>query len=75
VAELQDKLVTFPVTAAVSRGDGGQGAALEALMALGYPGLDARRALDAAVGADGTEALVRAALQILDEAPRGGGPR
>ena len=66
VSELQEKLAAFPVMATDGVIPGQTAAALEALIGLGYPLLEARRALDAAPGSGNAEELIRGALEFLD---------
>lgn len=71
VGELREKLVFLPVITEDGVGVArGHGAALEALIGLGYPMVEARRALDAATGSGTTEDLIRAALEFLDARSR-----
>jgi Holliday junction DNA helicase RuvA len=63
VGELQDKLVDMPPTAGEVAD--GYGAALSALVSLGYSPLDARQALEKTPVGAPTEELVRAALEAL----------
>jgi holliday junction DNA helicase RuvA len=66
VGELQEKLVGFPVGTTDHVAPGPSAAAFEALIGLGYPPLEARRALDAAPSSPSAEELIRGALEFLD---------
>ena len=71
IGELQEKVAALPPLPNTNGEPSSQAAALDALTGLGYPLLEARRALDAVPPGDGRpEDLIRAALQVLDQRAR-----
>lgn len=66
VNELQGKLAASPVSLEAGVDVGGVGAALEALVGLGFPLLEARQAVSTARSDGSAEDLIREALEFLD---------
>jgi holliday junction DNA helicase RuvA len=64
ITDLQSKVTAEPAGAAVGVADGA-GAALEALVGMGYPPLDAKRAIDVAETDGSVEQILRSALGYL----------